>query len=54
VRTTWYRRCGDGRELGRWVRPVQGETSLVGKAPEEPAAGDAAGRLNDGMDDGDL
>jgi hypothetical protein len=32
---TRRRRGGDGHQLGRWARLVQGNTGLVGKSPQE-------------------
>lgn len=36
--TTLLKRGSDGRQLGRWVRPGQGDTSLVGKGRRPAAA----------------
>jgi hypothetical protein len=38
VRTTALRTWSWWHQLGRWVRPVQGDTSLVGKPPSGGAA----------------
>ena len=38
VRMTVLGRGSDGRQLGRWVRPDQGDTSLVGKGRRPAAA----------------
>ena len=43
MRMTLLGRGRNGRQLGRWVRPVQGDTSLVGKLPQ-------AARQNVGVD----